>query len=339
MKKVLVTGGAGFIGSNFIHTLLEMHDDVIVHNMDCLTYAGNLANLTSVENNPRYHFHKINITDFNAVNNFFNTHDIDTVFHLAAESHVDRSIHGGRDFVMTNVVGTQTLLEVAKNYDLERFVHVSTDEVYGSLGETGAFTEESPIQPSSPYSASKAGSDLLALSYYETHKVPVLVTRCSNNYGSYQFPEKLIPLMVTNAVEGKDLPIYGSGLNIRDWIHVKDHNKGVLAIHKHGKLGEVYNLGGQAERTNIDIVKGILSIMGKSEDSIIYVEDRKGHDFRYAMDFSRLTDLCGWKPQYTFEQGLEETVNWYLNNDEWWKQIKTGEYLNFYKKQYGSVAS
>lgn len=335
MLKMLVTGGAGFIGANLIHYLFKQYgNDIEIHNCDSLTYAGNLENLADIDQHPNYHFHKISITDAEAIYKLFERERFDIVFHLAAESHVDRSILGGREFVMTNVVGTQTLLEAAKQFPVQRFVHVSTDEVYGSLGETGAFVETTPLSPNSPYSASKAGSDLMALAYFETHKVPVVITRCSNNYGPYQFPEKLIPLMITNALENKPLPVYGTGQNIRDWIHVDDHNRGVDMVRLHGIPGQVYNLGGASERRNLDIVHAILKTLGKPESLITYVEDRKGHDYRYAMDFSKLTHLCGWTPHYVFEQGLNETIQWYLEHHTWWQRVKSGDYLAYYDQQY-----
>ena len=333
--KYLITGGAGFIGSNYLHYLLEIaNKNHEIHNLDVLTYAGNLSNLKDIENKNNYFFHKLNICDSEAVYQLFEEHKFDIVIHFAAESHVDRSILGSKEFVMTNVLGTQTLLDCAKEFKVQRFVHVSTDEVYGSLGAEGVFTENHQIQPNSPYSASKAGSDLLVRSYFETHKLPILITRCSNNYGPYQFPEKLIPLMVTNVMENKPLPVYGKGDNVRDWIHVKDHCIAVDTVARQGKEGQVYNIGGNAEEQNIDIVKRILDIMDKDYSSITYVQDRPGHDFRYAMDFSKLNKETGWSPQYTFEDGLKETVNWYVENQDWWRNVKSGDYLSYYETQY-----
>ena len=334
MSKVLVTGGAGFIGSNFVRLLLRQTDHEVV-NLDALTYAGNLENLTDVENDPRYAFVRADITDRAEVEAAFQTHMPDLVVHFAAESHVDRSILGADAFVKTNVLGTQVLLDAARKAEVDKFVHVSTDEVYGSLGPTGAFTEDTPLQPNSPYSASKTGSDLLVRAAFHTHHMPVLTTRCSNNYGPYQFPEKLIPLMIANALEGKKLPVYGDGKNVRDWIHVADHCEGVLAVMDKGRVGEVYNLGGEAEMENIVVVKSILSALGKGEDLIHYVTDRPGHDRRYAMDITKVTRELGWKPRYTFAVGLNETVQWYVANRQWWERVRSGAYQEYYEKQYG----
>jgi len=332
---IFVTGGAGFIGSNYILYLLSNYPDVRVVNLDALTYAGNLANLKSVETNARYRFYKGAIEDKKRVEEIFAVEKPDIVVHFAAESHVDRSILDGRPFVISNVLGTQTLLDVAKTVGVSKFVHVSTDEVYGSLGEEGVFTEETPIAPNSPYSASKAGSDLLVRAYYETFKMPCVITRCSNNYGPYQFPEKLIPLMISNALYDLPLPVYGSGTNVRDWIHVADHCHGVHLAAMHGKPGEVYNLGGESERRNIDIVTQILSILGKSDSLIKYVQDRPGHDFRYAMGIEKARRELGFEPSVTFEDGLVQTVEWYLTNEAWWQAIKSGEYRAYYHAQYG----
>ena len=334
MSKVLVTGGAGFIGSNFVRLLLRQTDHEVV-NLDALTYAGNLENLTDVENDPRYAFVRADITDRQEVDAAFKANRPDVVVHFAAESHVDRSILGADAFVKTNVLGTQVLLDAARKAEVDKFVHVSTDEVYGSLGPTGAFTEDTPLQPNSPYSASKTGSDLLVRAAFHTHHMPVLTTRCSNNYGPYQFPEKLIPLMIANALEGKKLPVYGDGKNVRDWIHVADHCEGVLAVMDKGRVGEVYNLGGEAEMENIVVVKSILSALGKGEDLIHYVTDRPGHDRRYAMDITKVTRELGWKPRYTFAVGLNETVQWYVANRQWWERVRSGAYQEYYEKQYG----
>jgi len=318
MKTYVVTGGAGFIGANYVHLLFELYgEDVRVVNVDSLTYAGNIENLRAVADKPNYRFVQCDICDKQALREALSNESIDYVVHFAAESHVDRSILGADEFVRTNVLGTQVMLDLARECDVERYLQVSTDEVYGELDDTGLFEESMPLLPNSPYSASKAGGDLLVRSYYETHKMPVLTTRCSNNYGPYQFPEKLIPLMVLNALEDKPLPVYGSGKNVRDWIYVKDHCLGVESVLQKGRFGEVYNLGGQSEKQNIDVVKSILSILDKSESLITYVEDRKGHDFRYAIDFSKAKNELGWRPTVTFEEGLESTVKWYLDNKEW----------------------
>lgn len=332
--KILVTGGAGFIGSNFVHYMLERYPSYQIINLDALTYAGNLENLRSIQENSNYTFVKGDITNPELVNSLFEQ-GVDTVVHFAAESHVDRSILEPDVFVKTNVLGTQVLLEAARKYDVKKFVHVSTDEVYGTLGETGLFTEETPLSPNSPYSASKAGSDLLVRSYHETFGLPVNITRCSNNYGPYQFPEKLIPLMIANAMNDKSLPVYGDGLNIRDWLYVEDHCSAIdLVLHK-GINGEVYNIGGNNERTNIQIVQTILRELGKPETLIQYVKDRPGHDRRYGIDATKITKELGWEPKHNFETGIHETIRWYLDNQDWWKRIQTGEYQQYFSKQYG----
>ncbi|OUM90027.1 dTDP-glucose 4,6-dehydratase [Parageobacillus thermoglucosidasius] len=333
--NLLVTGGAGFIGSNFVRYMLEKYPTYKVVNYDLLTYAGNLENLKDVENHPNYTFVKGDINNRELVDYLVKTHEIDVIVNFAAESHVDRSITDPDIFVKTNVLGTQALLDVAKANNIKKYVQISTDEVYGTLGETGYFTEETPLAPNSPYSASKAGGDLLVRAYHETYGLNVNITRCSNNYGPYHFPEKLIPLMITNALEGKELPIYGDGQNIRDWLHVKDHCAAIdLVIHK-GRPGEVYNIGGHNERTNNEIVHLIVEKLGVSKDLIKYVADRPGHDRRYAIDPTKIMNELGWKPEYTFEKGIEETIRWYIDNQEWWKNIKSGEYMNYYQKQYG----
>ncbi len=333
--NLLVTGGAGFIGSNFIRYILEKYPNYKVVNYDVLTYAGNLENLKDVESNENYTFVKGNIINSELLEHVVKVHKIDTIINFAAESHVDRSISDPGIFVKTNVQGTQTLLDIAKNNKLTKYVQISTDEVYGSLGETGFFIEETPLAPNSPYSASKAGADMLVLSYFETFGMNVNITRCSNNYGPFHFPEKLIPLMVTNALEGKVLPIYGDGKNVRDWLHVNDHCAAIdLVLHK-GVPGEVYNVGGHNEKTNNEIVHLIVEYLGVSKDLIHYVSDRLGHDRRYAIDPTKLEKQLGWKPQYTFEKGIIETIDWYLNNREWWQNIKLGTYQDYYKKQYG----
>ncbi|MGG1655941.1 dTDP-glucose 4,6-dehydratase [Geobacillus sp. BMUD] len=333
--NLLVTGGAGFIGSNFVRYILEKYPTYKVVNYDLLTYAGNLENLKDVEHHPNYLFVKGDINNRELVDYLVKTHEIDVIVNFAAESHVDRSITDPDSFVRTNVLGTQALLDVAKANNIKKYVQISTDEVYGTLGETGYFTEETPLAPNSPYSASKAGGDLLVRAYHETYGLNVNITRCSNNYGPYHFPEKLIPLMITNALEGKDLPIYGDGQNIRDWLHVKDHCAAIdLVIHE-GRPGEVYNIGGHNERTNNEIVHLIVEKLGVSKDLIKYVSDRPGHDRRYAIDPTKIMTELGWKPQYTFETGIVETIQWYIDNQEWWKNIKSGEYMNYYQKQYG----
>ncbi|MFV9510466.1 dTDP-glucose 4,6-dehydratase [Tepidibacillus sp. LV47] len=333
--NLLVTGGAGFIGSNFVRYMLEKYPNYKVVNYDLLTYAGNLENLKDVENHPNYTFVKGDINNRELVDYLVKTHKIDVIVNFAAESHVDRSITDPDIFVKTNVLGTQALLDVAKANNIKKYVQISTDEVYGTLGETGYFTEETPLAPNSPYSASKAGGDLLVRAYHETYGLNVNITRCSNNYGPYHFPEKLIPLMITNVLEGKELPIYGDGQNIRDWLHVKDHCAAIdLVIHK-GRPGEVYNIGGHNERTNNEIVHFIVEKLGVSKDLIKYVADRPGHDRRYAIDPTKIMTELGWKPQYTFEKGIAETIQWYIDNQEWWKNIKSGEYMNYYQKQYG----
>ncbi len=327
MKKVLVTGGCGFIGSNFVHYILENFSDIDVVNLDILTYAGNPENLTILANNSRYTFVKGDITDATVVKTVFEKHAIDTVIHFAAESHVDRSITGPEIFITTTVLGTQVLLEAAKkawndSFESKRFVHVSTDEVYGSLGAEGYFTEETPLSPNSPYSASKASSDLLVRAYYETYRFPGIITRCSNNYGPYQYPEKLIPLIIANALDDKPLPVYGDGKNIRDWLYVEDHCSALTTVMKSGKPGEVYNIGGNNEWYNIDIVKKVLAILDKPEDLITYVTDRPGHDRRYAIDASKIKEDLGWEPSVTFETGIEKAVQWYLENESWWRKLQ-----------------
>lgn len=333
--KLLVTGGAGFIGANFIYYWMRNYPGDKIVNLDALTYAGNLENLKDLESNPNYKFVRGDICDEKLVDELVK--DVDVIVHFAAESHVDRSILGSEEFVRTNVEGTRVLLEAAKNNGGKRFHHVSTDEVFGSLGKgDAAFSEKTPYDPRSPYSASKAASDHLVRAYFHTHNLPITISNCSNNYGPYQFPEKLIPLFVTNLIEGKKIPVYGKGDNIRDWIHVDDHNRGVDLILKKGKIGETYCLGGNSEKTNLEITHKILELMGKGDEMIEYVQDRKGHDKRYAIDFSRAKKELGWEPQISFEEGLKKTVEWYRNNEDWWKKIKSGEYQEYYKRQYGS---
>ena len=321
--NILVTGGAGFIGSNFIHYMLEKHPDDNLINLDLLTYAGNIHNLDDVKDNPHYHFVKGNIVNRELVTHLVHEFNIDHIVNFAAESHVDRSILHPEVFVETNVQGTLALLDVAKREGVEKFLQVSTDEVYGTLGATGYFTEESPLQPNSPYSASKASADMMVRAYYETYGLNVNITRCSNNYGPYQFPEKLIPLMTSNGMEGKDLPIYGNGKNIRDWLYVSDHCQAIDLVLRDGKPGEIYNVGGHNERTNNEIVHLIVDNLGISEDHIKYVKDRLGHDKRYAIDPTKIETELGWKPEYTFDTGIVKTIDWYKNNEDWWRPLKT----------------
>ncbi|MDF2564630.1 MAG: dTDP-glucose 4,6-dehydratase [Massilibacillus sp.] len=334
--KLLVTGGAGFIGSNFVHHMIKFHPEDTVVNYDLLTYAGNLENLKDVEDHPNYHFVRGNICNRELVDYVIDQYDIDTVVNFAAESHVDRSITEPDLFVKSNVLGTQTLLDVAKSKNINKYLQISTDEVYGSLGADGYFTETTPLAPNSPYSASKASADLMVRAYYETFGMNVNITRCSNNYGPYHFPEKLIPLVVTNALEGKELPVYGDGKNIRDWLYVEDHCAAIdLVLHK-GKPGEIYNVGGHNEKCNIDIVELIVDTLGKSRDLIKHVSDRLGHDRRYAIDPTKIETELGWKPQFNFDSGIKETIQWYLDHEDWWRKIKSGEYMDYYKKQYGA---
>ncbi|MDQ1255098.1 MAG: dTDP-glucose 4,6-dehydratase [Euryarchaeota archaeon] len=316
--KLLVTGGCGFIGSNFIHHMVKKYPDYKIINLDKLTYAGNLDNLKEVENNPNYSFIRGDICDPHLVHEVMK--NVDHVVHFAAESHVDRSIEDGSVFVKTNVLGTHTLLQSALESKIERFIHVSTDEVYGSI-KSGSFKETDILTPSSPYSSSKAGSDLLAQSYYITYDFPVIITRCTNNYGPYQYPEKLIPLFATNILENKKVPVYGTGTNVRDWIYVLDHCKAIDFILHQGTAGEIYNVGGGNEKTNIEITSKILELLGKDESMIEYVKDRPGHDFRYSLDCSKLMAL-GWRPEYSFEEALELTVKWYMQNKWWWEKLK-----------------
>lgn len=321
MTRMLVTGGAGFIGSNFIRFLLNDRSDTeIVVNLDKLTYAGNLENLKDIAGNPAYRFIRGDICDGELVSRILDEFNIDTVVHFAAESHVDRSISEGLSFVTTNVTGTCSLLEAARKAGISRFIHVSTDEVYGSIRK-GSFSETDRLNPSSPYSASKAGSDLLALSYFTTHHVPVIVTRCTNNFGPFQYPEKLIPLFTTNLIEGKKVPVYGSGMNVRDWIYVLDHCRAIACILKKGTPGEIYNIGGGTELTNLEITRKILEQLGKDETSIQYVGDRKGHDFRYSLSSDKLHSL-GWQPRFTFDEALEHTIRWYKEQEWWWRKLK-----------------
>jgi dTDP-glucose 4,6-dehydratase len=335
MISIFVTGGCGFIGSNFVHYLLEHEPDVDIVNFDALTYAGNLANLTEVAHHPRYRFVHGDITDRDAVRAAMK--GIHSVIHFAAESHVDRSIQDSGPFVRTNILGTQVLLDAARADGVQRFVMISTDEVYGSLGDTGFFTEETPLAPNSPYAASKAASDLLVRSYVHTFHFPALITRCSNNYGPYQFPEKLIPLFISNLLRDEAVPVYGDGQNVRDWIHVRDHCAGILAVWRKGRIGEVYNLGGRSERTNLELTHALLEALGKPQSLIRYVPDRPGHDRRYAIDCSKSERELGWRPTITFEEGLRQTIDWYRGHADWIAAIRTGEYLRYYERQYSSL--
>jgi dTDP-glucose 4,6-dehydratase len=332
---ILVTGGAGFIGSNYVLRHLREHPEDRVVVLDALTYAGNLQNLASVEGDARLRFVKGDICDAEVVDALVAEEKPDSIVHFAAESHVDQSILGSRVFVQTNVIGTQTLLDATKKHGVRRFLMVSTDEVYGALGAEGAFTEETPVAPNNPYSASKAASDLLALAYHRTHGLDVVITRCSNNYGPLQFPEKLIPLMIINALEEKPLPVYGDGLQIRDWIHVEDHAAAVDRVLADGRSGEVYNIGARNEHTNLEVVKRIVKRLGKSESLITHVKDRPGHDRRYAIDPKKIETELGWKPSRTTAEGLEETIQWYLDHRSWWEQVKSGAYRDYFERQYG----
>lgn len=335
--KLLVTGGAGFIGSNFIKLIMsETNWEVI--NLDKLTYAGNLENLAEIKDNRRHCFVRGDISDPEQVKRIFSQYKPAAVINFAAESHVDRSIQNAAPFITTNVLGTQVLLEASRQYHVDKYVQVSTDEVYGSLeaGE-GFFTEETPLAPNSPYSASKASADLLCRAFHKTYRMPVVVTRCSNNFGPYQFPEKLIPLVITNALEGKPIPVYGDGLNVRDWIHVFDHCSALKLVIEKGRPGEVYNIGGGARVTNLELIKEILSIAGQHESLLNFVKDRPGHDRHYAIDPQKIKNELGWNLLYDFRRGLTETVTWYINNKPWWERIKSGEYQQYYQEWYGNL--
>lgn len=346
MKKLLITGGAGFIGSHVVRLFLDKYSEYEIYNLDKLTYAGNLENLKDIEQNPNYHFVKGDITDATFIHNLFEENQFDGVLHLAAESHVDRSISNPLEFVMTNVIGTVNLLNAAKatwgNFDNKKFYHISTDEVYGALGATGLFTEDTPYDPHSPYSASKASSDHFVRAYYDTYGLPVVISNCSNNYGSHQFPEKLIPLCINNIKNNKSLPIYGNGKYTRDWLWVTDHARAIDMVFHKGKLGETYNIGGFNEWQNINLVKTLCRLMdkklgraeGTNEKLITFVKDRPGHDLRYAIDATKIEKELGFRPSVTFEEGLEKTVDWYLNNEEWLKNVTSGNYKNYYEKQY-----
>lgn len=330
--KLLITGGLGFIGSNFIRYILKKYSDYQVINLDKITYAGNPENLRDLEKDSRYKFVKGDICDKELVNDLFSKEKPDAIINFAAETHVDRSILEPDAFIKTDVLGTHNLLESARINKIEKYVQISTDEVYGSI-DKGLFTEQSDLKPNSPYSASKTGADLLVRAYFKTFNLPVLITRSSNNYGPYQYPEKLIPLFITNLIEGKKVPIYGDGLNIRDWLYVLDNCSGIDTVLHKGQIGEVYNIGADNEKTNKEITEMILKGVGKDETWIEHVKDRPGHDRRYALDSSKLKKL-GWKPEHNFEQAMKETIEWYKNNPDWWKKIKSGEYLEYYKKQY-----
>ena len=338
--KIIVTGGAGFIGSNFIFYMLNKYADYQIICIDSLTYAGNLSTLYSVMSNPNFNFVKSSITDRDAVYNIFEKEHPDIVVNFAAESHVDRSIDNPAIFLETNVLGTQILLDACCKYGIKRYHQVSTDEVYGDLPLNSPnlfFTEETPIHASSPYSASKASADLLVQAYYRTYQLPVTISRCSNNYGPYHFPEKLIPLMIVNALKDKKLPVYGTGANIRDWLYVEDHCNAIDLIIHNGTVGEIYNIGGHNEKANIEVVKIICKKLGKPESLITYVADRKGHDMRYAIDPSKIHNELGWSPKTKFEDGIEKTINWYLENRKWWEDIINGEYRNYYDKMCKSL--
>jgi dTDP-glucose 4,6-dehydratase len=348
MKTILVTGGAGFIGSNFVKFMLQSHPEYKIINVDALTYAGNLENLKDIRDNDNYIFIKADIRDRGLIDNIFNEYNITQLINFAAESHVDRSIEDPEIFLTTNIIGTQVLLDVAKKHwkinpndkyckqykEGVKFLQVSTDEVYGALGKTGMFVETMPLMPNSPYSASKASADMVVRAYHETFGMPVNITRCSNNYGPYQFPEKLIPLMINNCLNDKELPVYGDGMQVRDWLHVYDHCSAIDTVLHKGKIGEVYNIGGNNEKANIEIVKLIINTLGKSEALIKYVKDRPGHDRRYAIDNTKITSELGWSPKYTFEEGIQETIEWYLDNSVWIKNIVSGDYMTYYQSMY-----
>jgi len=334
--KVFVTGGAGFIGSNLVHHILEKRPSWSVVVLDALTYAGNLENIASCIASGKVAFERVDITDSRALEECFSKHSPEMVFHLAAESHVDRSIMSGDAFVKTNVLGTENMVSLSRAHKVKRFLHISTDEVYGSLGPTGRFYESTPLDPTSPYAASKASSDLMALAAAKTHNYDVIVTRCTNNYGPYQFPEKFIPLFTTHAMEGLSLPLYGDGMNVRSWLHVRDHNEALLLLAEKGESGEVYNIGGTEadEIPNKIVAEAICSLLGASTSLIKYVSDRPAHDKRYAVDFSKINKAVGWKPQVTFPDGLKETVTWYKENRQWWERIKSGAYKEYYDQNY-----
>lgn len=333
--KLLVTGGCGFIGSNFVRHYLAEHSDAEIINLDLLTYCGNLENLRDLEDDPRHEFVKGDIVDRELVAKLMK--GVDVVVNFAAESHVDRSILDPSPFIRTNVLGTQVLLHAAKDVGVDKFVQISTDEVYGDLGPEGYFKETTPLAPNSPYSASKASADLLARAYHHTFGLPAVITRCSNNYGPYQFPEKLIPLFITNAMADEQLPIYGDGLNVRDWIYVIDHNRAVDAVIEKGRPGHVYNIGADSERTNLEITRTILTALGKPETLMKFVNDRPGHDRRYAIDATNIHEELGWRPAFSFNEAMKQTVQWYVDNKQWWERVKSGAYRDYYEQQYGSA--
>ncbi len=336
--KIIVTGGAGFIGGNFVHYMVNKYPEDMIINLDLLTYAGNLETLKPVENAPNYKFVKGDIADRTFIFKLFEEEKPDVVINFAAESHVDRSITDPESFVRTNVMGTTTLLDACRTYGIKRYHQVSTDEVYGDLPLDRPdlfFTEETPLHTSSPYSSSKAGADLFVLAYHRTYGLPVTVSRCSNNYGPYHFPEKLIPLIISRALNNEELPVYGKGENVRDWLYVTDHCKAIDLIVRKGKVGEIYNIGGHNERTNLEVVKTILKALNKPESLIKFVTDRPGHDRRYAIDPTKIETELGWKPEYTFDTGIVKTIDWYLNNKEWWEHIISGEYTKYFENMYG----
>lgn len=337
--KILVTGAAGFIGSNFVYYELDNHPEDKIVALDLLTYAGNLKNLDGCKDNPNFSFVKMDICDREAINSLFEKEGFDIVVNFAAESHVDRSIENPEIFLKTNILGTQVLMDASLKYGVKRYHQVSTDEVYGDLPldrEDLFFTETTPLHTSSPYSASKASADLLVNAYHRTFGLNMTISRCSNNYGPYQFPEKLIPLMINNARNDKPLPVYGEGLNVRDWLHVYDHCSAIDLVIRNGRNGDVYNIGGHNERHNIDVVKTILKEVGKPETLITYVTDRKGHDLRYAIDPSKITNELGWEPKYNFDSGIKETIKWYIDHEDWMKEITSGDYISYYEKMYGN---
>ncbi len=337
--KILVTGAAGFIGSNFVFHMRKAHPEYDIIALDSLTYAGNLETLAPVMEEDRFTFVRCDITDREGVRKVFEEHHPDVVVNFAAESHVDRSIEDPGVFLRTNILGTQVLMDACREFGIQRFHQVGTDEVYGDLPLDRPdlfFTEDLPLQASSPYSASKASADLLAMAYHRTYGLPVTISRCSNNYGPYQFPEKLIPLMIANALAEKPLPVYGTGENVRDWLYVEDHCRAIDMILENGKVGEVYNIGGHNERSNLDVVKTILKQLGKPESLITFVGDRKGHDLRYAIDPSKIHGELGWLPETKFDDGIRQTIDWYLNNESWWKNIISGDYMEYYEKMYGN---
>ncbi|MGI6291902.1 MAG: dTDP-glucose 4,6-dehydratase [Bacteroidales bacterium] len=349
MKKILITGGAGFIGSHLVHLMVRKYPNYHIYNLDKLTYAGNLENLKDIEKESNYTFIKGDIVDENFINELFAEHNFDGLIHLAAESHVDRSIHSPLEFIYTNIVGTVNLLNAARNTWKEdmgnkRFYHVSTDEVYGSLGETGAFVETTPYDPHSPYSASKASSDHLVRAYHDTYGLNIVISNCSNNYGPYQFPEKLIPLFINNILHNRPLPVYGKGINVRDWLYVEDHVKAIDLIYHQGRKGETYNIGGNNEWKNIDLIHQLIAITdellqrpkGTSTQLITFVSDRKGHDLRYAIDASKIKNELGWQPSVQFDEGFRTTVKWYLDNEDWLKNVTSGNYQKYYEEMYSN---